>query len=137
MVTIKTEERRNFFRQFKCEQLTSSEINRNLIKTFKSKNENDDLQDYLLNEKRAWADDLDGETRVYLIKDIAGNIACYFSLKCGLLVGDDLDEHLSDDERAILEPYIDAKKDGNEEAERICMMQLIQCFRKEPTTYLV
>lgn len=64
-----------FFREFKCEQLTSSEDNISLIKGFKSKNENDDLQDYLLNEKRAWTEDLDGETRVYLIKDKASNVA--------------------------------------------------------------
>lgn len=117
-VTISMDEGRAFFREFHCEQLTSNEKNKILIQSFQSKNNNDDLEDYLLNEKRAWANDLDGETRVYLIKDMAGSIACYFSLKCGLVVGDKLDEQLSDEERSILEPYIEAKKDGDEETER-------------------
>lgn len=118
MVIINIEERRNFFRTFTCELLTSNDVNKGLVKNFKSKNENDDLQEYLLNEQRAWKDDLDGETKVYLIKDAMGNIACYFSLKCGLIVGDDLNEDLSPDERAILEPYIDAKRDKDTEAEK-------------------
>ena len=135
MVSINIEEIRKFFREFKCEQLTSSEDNISLIKDFKSKKENDDLQDYLLSKKRAWTEDLDGETRVYLIKDKAGNVACYFSLKCGLIVGDDLDEHLSDDERAILEPYIDAKKDGDKEAENN-LFEAINSLFPERADYL-
>lgn len=118
MVAINIKERREFFRSFQCELLTSSKNNKELIKDFRSKNRNDDLQDYLLSEQRAWAEDLDGETRVYLIKDAAGSIACYFSLKCGLIVGEDLQENLSEDEREIIEPYIDARRDEDKEAEQ-------------------
>lgn len=117
MVFINIEERRAFFQEFECQPLTADTENALLIKNFKSVNSKDDLQDYLVNTSRAWQEDLDGETRVYLIKDKTGNIACYFSIKCGLIVGDDLNVHLSDDERTILELYVEAKKNGDTEAE--------------------
>lgn len=34
--------------------------------------------------------------RVYLVKDESGKIALFFSMKCGLLVGENMDEKLSD-----------------------------------------
>lgn len=118
MSEINIEEKKDFFSRFYCEVLTSKDTNKEELVQFSSKKASNDLEGYLLDEKRAWADDYDGETRVYLIKDMAGNIACYFSIKCGLLVGDDVDESLSDDERQLLELYVDAKRKGDEDTEK-------------------
>lgn len=118
MFFINISDVREFFGAYKCELLTTSEVNKELIKEFESIKPNDDLQKYIRSEKRAWTDDLNGETRVYLIKDEVGNIACYFSIKCGLLVGEDLNEKLADDEKELLDLYVNAKKDKDEEAEK-------------------
>ena len=88
MSIINTEERRNFFQSFKCEVLTANPQNKELIKTFVSKKANNQLESYLKDEDKAWAEDSDGETRVYVIKDEAGKIALFFSIKCGLLIGE-------------------------------------------------
>lgn len=118
MVCINIYDARVFFGTYNCELLTSNDANKELIKEFESINPKDDLQNYIRDNSRAWNDDMNGETRVYLIKDKAGDIACYFSIKCGLLVGEDLDERLADDERELLELYVNAKKDADEEAEK-------------------
>ena len=75
--------------------MTSKLENKGLIGEFVSKKANNTLEAYIRNEDKAWAEDLDGETRVYLVKDKAGKIALFFSLKCGLLVGENLEEKLS------------------------------------------
>lgn len=111
---ITTEERRCYFSDFYCEILSSDIQNKEDIKSFVSKKVNNSLEDYILNEAKAWKDDLEGETRVYLIKDKAGSIACYFSLKCGILCGSDAYEKLPDDEREIIKLYVDARKDKDE-----------------------
>lgn len=40
---------------------------------------------------------MDGETRVYLVKDKFENIVLFFLVKCGLLVGENLEEKLSEE----------------------------------------
>lgn len=74
------------------------------------------MQLYLTDEKRAWQDDLNGETSVYLIKDESGKIACYFSIRCGMIVGKDPGENLSDEEKNIVESYVSAKNEQNKAA---------------------
>jgi len=89
-----------------------------LISEFVSKKGKNTLESYIKDIDKAWAEDCDGETRVYLIKDDSGKIALFFSLKCGLLVGENLDEKLSEDELAFVEAIIDVKKLGDEESEQ-------------------
>ncbi len=81
-----------------------------------SKKANNQLEAYIKNEDKAWAEDTDGETRVYLIKDESGKIALFFSIKCGLLIGENLKYKLSEDERQFVELLIEAKKESDETA---------------------
>ena len=119
VININLSKVHELFDVYECEVLTSHIENKELIKGFVSAKEGDSLESYLKDPAKAWKEDSDGETRVYIIKDKsikgATNIACYFSLKCGLLVGDKIEEKLSEEELALLEPYIEAKRknDGN------------------------
>ncbi len=113
---INTEEKRNYFREFECELLTSNPNNKELIKGFVSKKAKNKLESYIKDEDKAWAEDIDGETRVYLIKDKSGNIALFFSVKCGLLIGENPKYKLTEDEREFVDILIEAKKEGNEKA---------------------
>lgn len=116
MRIINTEEKRNYFREFKCEILTSNPNNKELIKDFVSKKAKNQLEIYIKDEDKAWSEDIDGETRVYLIKDKSGKIALFFSIKCGLLIGENPKYKLSEDERKFVDLLIEAKKESNEKA---------------------
>ena len=72
-----------------------------------TKKENNTLEAYIKDEDKAWKEDLDGETRVYLVKDKSGNIALFFSVKCGLLVGENLEEKLSEEDQDFVNTIID------------------------------
>lgn len=74
-------EKRNYFRKFKCEVLTSRSENKDLISEFISRKADNSLESYIKDEDKAWTEDLDGETRVYLVKDESGKIALFFSMK--------------------------------------------------------
>lgn len=88
MSAINSEERRKYFCGFTCEVLTTNLKNKEKIKEFVSKKANNQLEAYIKDEDKAWTEDSDGETRVYLVKDESGEIALFFSIKCGLLVGE-------------------------------------------------
>ena len=83
MSFISIKEIRTFCQQYTCETLTSDPKNKKAISSFTASNYGELLVDYLKNH--AWEQDKDGKTKVYLIKDKNGEIAFYFSLKCGLL----------------------------------------------------
>jgi hypothetical protein len=87
-----------------------------LVKSFVSKKARNQLELYITSEDKAWAEDTEGETRVYLIKDKSGRIALFFSIKCGLLIGENLKYRLTEDERQFVDILIEAKKEGNEKA---------------------
>lgn len=55
---------------FSVERLTSNVGNKELIKDFKAPEKGHKLGVYL--HEKAWNDDLEGETKVYLIKDDKG-----------------------------------------------------------------
>ena len=80
MVTITIEEQKQLFKNFRCEVLTSKEQNRTAIMDFEATEDGKSLEVYLKN--KAWSDDLQGETRVFLVKDLDDNIALFFSVKC-------------------------------------------------------
>lgn len=110
MIIINAGEKRNYFRELKYEVLTSKLENKELISGFVSKKANNTLESYIREENKAWTEDLDGETRVYLVKDKSENIALFFSMKCGLLVGENLDEKLSDEHQEFVDAVIEVKK---------------------------
>lgn len=116
MSFINTEEKRNYFQKFTCEILTSNQKNKELISSFVSKKANNQLEAYIKNEDRAWSEDSDGETRVYLVKDESGEIALFFSIKCGLLVGENPKYKLNPAEREFVGIIVDAKKNNDNEA---------------------
>ena len=73
-------DKRNYFREFEYEVLTSKPANKELIGEFVSKKANNSLESYIRDIDKAWTEDLDGETRVYLVKDkSSGDIALFFS----------------------------------------------------------
>lgn len=78
MIIINAGEKRNYFREFKYEVLTSKPENKELISGFVSKKANNTLESYIREENMAWTEDLEGETRVYLVKDKSENIALFF-----------------------------------------------------------
>lgn len=90
--------------------MTSKPENKQLTGTFISKKAHNTLESYIKDENKAWMEDLDGETRVYLVKDESENIALFFSLKCGLLVGENLEEKISEEDQEFVDAVIDAIK---------------------------
>ena len=98
MSILNTEERRVYFQNFNCEVLTANPQNRELIKTFVSKKANNQLETYIKDEDKAWAEDSGGETRVYVVKDESGETA-FFSIKCGLLIGENPKYKLDSEEK--------------------------------------
>lgn len=57
---------------------------------------------------------MDGETRGYLVKDQSGNVALFFSVKCGLLVGENLEEKLSEEHQEFVDTVIEVKRNKDE-----------------------
>jgi hypothetical protein len=78
------------------ERLASSEDHKELIKSFKAPKQGEMLGAYL--HEKAWRDDEEGETKVYLIKDDKGFLVAFFSIKCGLLYDSHEYEKLAGDE---------------------------------------
>lgn len=96
--------------------LTDNLCNKKLIARFVSKKANNRLESYIKNENEAWAEDSDGETRVYVVKDADGEIALFFSIKCGLLVGENPKYKLDPDERDFVSIVYEAKQKKDESA---------------------
>lgn len=67
---------------FICERLSCRSENRQLIKSFKSRN-GENLVHYLLNE--AWEEDKKNRTAVYVIRTKDDKLSLFFSLKCGVI----------------------------------------------------
>ena len=92
---------------FIVERLTSKADNEELIRCFEAPSKGFRLGEYL--HEKAWMDDLEGETKVYLIKDDKGFLVAFFSVKCGLLYDSHEYEKLKGDElefvNLIVEQY--------------------------------
>ena len=121
-----TDEQREIIDGFSCERLTSRQENEELIKNF-SCQRGQGLVRYL--REFAWREDLEGTTANYLVKSPEGDIALFFSLKCGALFNP-LDEDLLA-ERAkraqqLLEDIRGIDKDG--EAKEFAL-QILEQFR--------
>lgn len=89
-----------------------------MLDGFVSQKANNSLESYIRDQDKAWKADLSGETRVYLIKDKTDNIAMFFSIKCGLLVGENPDEILSDEHRDFVDALISIMRESDEDSIR-------------------
>lgn len=81
---------------FFVERLTAKAENKDLIKNFKAPEKGIKLGEYL--HEKAWTDDMEGETKVYLIKNDEDFLVAFFSIKCGLLYDSHEYEKLKGDE---------------------------------------
>ncbi len=106
MRIINTNDKRSFFQSFYPEILTSKQINQQLINDFAATRQGKGLEDYLKN--KAWKADLEGETKVYLVKDREGSIALFFSIKCGLLYKNYQYDDLESDKLEFVNLLVDA-----------------------------
>ena len=77
-----TDEQRDFLDSFTCERLTKNPANQDLIREFRNE-KGKSLVQHL--KKDAWNEDLKNRTAYYLVKSSKGEIAFYFSLRCGAL----------------------------------------------------
>lgn len=102
----KMQRARDYFGSFSCERLSKRYQNRQLIRYFSSRKGRTTLEEYLKDE--AWDEDELGETRIYLIKDPEGDVAFYFSLKCGLLIGEPGESRLPEAERDFIHNILEA-----------------------------
>ena len=90
--------------RLEVEALTSNKINQSLVKAFNACKQGKGLEKYL--HDNAWDEDINGGTKVYLVKDReTGVIVFFFALKSGLLYrAIDADEYdLSMKEKGILD----------------------------------
>ncbi|MBR1559807.1 MAG: hypothetical protein IJ646_06170 [Clostridia bacterium] len=77
------EQTKSYFDRFICEALTSSPENQAETQGFLCSIRGNRLEEYF--KKRAWKDDLDGETRVYIIREPGTRqIVLFFSIRCSL-----------------------------------------------------
>lgn len=105
---------REYFKGFHVEVLTSNSNNKKRLSEFVSKKKNNSLESYF--RDKAWNEDLGGETRVYVVKDTEDRIVAFFSIKCGLIVCENLDEILlPSDQLSFMEGIITAIKTGDKE----------------------
>ncbi len=61
------DEVKSYYRNFDCEVLTSNSHNKKDIQDFSCRLRNNTLENYLKTD--AWKEDLDGITRVYIIRE--------------------------------------------------------------------
>ncbi len=96
-----------------CVPLTSDKKNLEDIKDFQIDREADvsciddeviGLEAYL--KRLAWTDDLNGDVKIYLIKDrVIGGIAAYFGLKAGMVVNNEEGVPTKEEKEEVLEEY--------------------------------
>lgn len=111
MFTIEIDKKRNYFKKFHFELLTSKEENLQLINEFSATDEGKSLEAYL--KEKAWEADFEGETRVYLVKDEEGAVALFFSIKCGLLYKKYQYDELDDDKQEFVNLLLDAMQQND------------------------
>ncbi len=115
VIHINIQDQREFLgNRLEPEQLTSKEENETLIQTFHASKNGKGLESFF--KEYAWEEDLQGNTKIYLVKDVeTGEIVFYFGLCAGLLYKEisSEDYKLSNSEKAILDTCIDALKKGS------------------------
>ena len=118
-ISMSMEKNKQYFNALQIEPLTSNIKNKGLLSEFVSKKKNNSLESYL--KEDAWKEDTEGTTRVYLVKDDRDCVAAFFSIKCGLLIGENLDEKLPEQQRMFVNSIIDLldEKDSSSEKQKL------------------
>lgn len=130
---------REYFQSFRYELLTSSKNHKEEIKNFSSSIGQNTLQQYL--QEDAWEDDLNGFTRVYLVKDGFGKIALFFSLRCSaVFTRNEFDQQyhiLSPDQKEFVDGYSNVLKLGDTDRLLEYQEQLKSVFPDNYSTLLM
>ena len=117
MNQISIQEQKDYLKeQLYVESLTAKETNRESIQRFSAPKKGKGLEKYLKNS--AWKEDIEGSTKVYLVKDKqTDNIVFFFALNAGLLYKElgDREYELTDQESEIVDLCIEYKLDPNNE----------------------
>lgn len=109
---------KEYFDKFQCDVLTKSDVDDDEIQKFSSTARRTDLECFF--KEKAFKTDLDGETRVYVVRDPnTWQIVLYFSIKCGLVFttyeSDDQFMELTDVEKAYVNILTGYRKEGVDE----------------------
>lgn len=114
-MNITEESIKEYSSKFYIEQLTGDANNKQLLNSFCADDEyGGSLENYL--KEKAWAEDCERHTKVYLIKNSASAIVAYFSIKCGLLYEPYAYDILEKDEKDYLGLIRDAIADKDWES---------------------
>lgn len=113
-MNLSIEEQKQFlFKRLRMESLTMQDMNKESIKKFVQATQGCEIQNYLL--QKAWNDDVDRNTKVFLIKDTELNQICfYFAINCGILFSDFTQYKIKDNEKDLYDTYLEAAKNLNE-----------------------
>jgi len=121
--------KRYFDSYFFVERLTSDANNRERIKSFEAPGQGENLERYL--HEKAWTDDKEGETKVYLIKDKNDFLVAFFSFKCGLLYDSHEYEKLTGDELEFVNLVVEQLEMDLPEKGEI-LQQYYECYEQIP-----
>ena len=101
------EQKKYLYDKLKLESLCFSEQNKADIEQFEQASSGNKIAEYLIN--KAWKDDKDRNTKVYLIRDKeTREIAYYFAINCGILYSEIEETHLTEIEKEPFEKYVKA-----------------------------
>ena len=105
---LSIEEQKNFlFNRLKTEPLRKFEENKADIRTFVQSEKGERISDYLIN--RAWNDDCDRNTKVFLVRDQeTKEIVFFFAINCGILFSELNIWDLGKDEKIPFNKYVEA-----------------------------
>ena len=124
------DEVKSYYGSFDCEVLTSNPQNEMEIRDFTCHIRNNTLENYLKTD--AWKEDIDGETRVYLIREHnTRQIVLFFSLKCGTLFTtyklDDSYNELEEAQKSLVDEMVNLRLNHNDD-------QFYQMFKQIQTS---
>lgn len=126
------DEVKSYYGSFDCEVLTSNPQNEMEIRDFTCHIRNNTLENYLKTD--AWKEDIDGETRVYLIREHnTRQIVLFFSLKCGTLFTtyklDDSYNELEEAQKSLVDEMVNLRLNHNDD-------QFYQMFKQIQTVFV-
>ena len=102
------EAQKNYLKEnVEIEPLRKFDSTKDELYKFKQAAKGSNISSYLRNN--AWSDDCERNTKVFLVRDkTSKQIVFYFSLNCGILYEDFLDDKLKDEEKIVFKKYVEA-----------------------------
>ena len=102
------EAQKNYLKEnLEIEPLRKFDSTKDELYKFKQAAKGSNISSYLRNN--AWSDDCERNTKVFLVRDkTSKQIVFYFSLNCGILYEDFLDDKLKDEEKIVFKKYVEA-----------------------------